>query len=238
MTTEDIEIEIHDDHDQIDVETHEAPTRQRKSKWGLVRNVLRAISLFKTHEAEPVGVDELIDGIRQIPTDKVYQLHRSRTRENSAYVVALKDLRRESTFGNCVERGNPLDLKIMKCLMNEDPYKLLRDSSHPLALINKRNPNGQTPLYVACKNGNFEAVMLIISSNADHRLASLVDGEEESSLEVAVRWGHNNIVKELLKLEWPKKVLHKARKIASTSDMQELLKRKKTQKVGCRCIIY
>ncbi|OMJ78930.1 hypothetical protein SteCoe_21150 [Stentor coeruleus] len=235
MTTEDINIEI--DDDQNDMQTHDALNQKKKSKWRLVRNVLRAISLFKTHEAEPVGVDELISGIRQIPTDKIYQLHRSRTRENSAYVVALKDLRRESTFVNCVERGNPLDLNIMKSLMDEDPYKLLRDSTHPLALINKRNQNGQTPLYVACKNGNFEAVMLIISSKADHRLTSLVDGEEESSLEVAVRWGHNNIVKELLKLEWPKKILHKARKIASTSEMQELLK-KKTHKIGCRCSIY
>ncbi|OMJ82127.1 hypothetical protein SteCoe_17245 [Stentor coeruleus] len=235
MKTEDVDIEFQDD--QSNIENQEGHTKQKKSKWGLVRNVLRAISLFKTHEAEPVGVDELISGIRQIPTDKIYQLHRSRTRENSAYVVALKDLRRESTFISCVERGNPLDLKVMKAIMNEDPYKILRDSTHPLALINKRNQNGQTPLYVACKNGNFEAVKLILSCNPDHRLTSLVDGEEESSLEVAVRWRHINIVNELLKLEWPKKALHKARKIASTAEMQKLLK-KKNNKIGCRCSIY
>lgn len=241
MDIEEISLELKEDNqnesknDIKKQKDNQNPTLPKKSKWGLVRNVVRAISLFKTQEVETISVDELIDGIRQIPTDKVYQLHRRRSRENSAYVVAINDLRRESTFGECVERGNPNDLKIMQALMSDDPYKLLRDSTHPLALINKRNVKGQTPLYVACKNGNLEVVLQLISVKADHRLTSLIDREEETCLEVAVRWGHNKIVQELLKLDWPKKCLEKARKLASTQEMQGCFKKSKS-KCGCFCI--
>lgn len=164
-----------------------SPLSPKKSKWNLLRNVVRAVTLFKSHEANQPEINELISEIKGIPTDKAYQLKRSRTRENSAYLIAIKDLRREESLMKCVERGNSNDLEQIKLEIDQDPYKLLRNSNHPLALINKRNRDGQTPLYIACKHGNIEVFNLLMRENADYLLLSLVDGEEESNLEVSIR---------------------------------------------------
>ncbi|OMJ72448.1 hypothetical protein SteCoe_29102 [Stentor coeruleus] len=211
-----------------------------KSKWPLLRNVIRAISLFKSHEVnEAKDVNELIHEINAIPTDKVYRLKRNRSRENSAYIVAIKDLRREQSLIQCVERGKPEDLDQIKLEIEQDPYKLLRNSTHPFSLINKRNREGQTPLYIACKNGNVEVVMLLLAEGADYLMTSIVDGEEETNLEVSVRWGHFKIVEELLKKKWSKNILEKAKKMCRSPEMIGLFKKGMTKKSKwflCCCI--
>ena len=202
-----------------------APEIRKKTKWNLLRNVVRAVTLFKSHEAnEANDLDILVNEINQIPTDKIYRLKRRMTQENSAYVVALKDLRREQSLHRCVERGNPEDLDTIKLEIEQDPYRLLRNSTHPLALINKRNAQGQTPMYIACKNGNLEVVILLLEENADYLLSSMVDSEEESNLEVAVRWGHHKVAQILLKKNWPKIILNKARKLFINPEMEELFR--------------
>ena len=198
----------------------------RKTKWSLLRNVVRAVTLFKSGKEEEVeevnDLNDLVSTLHQIPTDNMYRLKRRRTQENSAYSVALKDLRREQKLQRCVERGNPEDLDMIKIEISEDPYKLLRNTSHPLSLINKRNKDGQTPLYIACKHGNLEVVQLLMEENADYLMTSLVDNEEESNLEVAVRWGHKRIALELLKKKWPKNIVSRAKSLCRSPDLLEL----------------
>ena len=200
----------------------------KKSKWPLLRNVIRAVTLFKTHEAnEAEDVNQLITEIKAIPTDQVYRLNRSRTRDNSAYSVAIKDLRRQQSIFRCAERGSPDDLKTIQLEIEQDPYRLLRDSSHPNALINKKNNEGQNPLYMACKHGNLEVVQLLLEQGADHLITSVIDGEEESCLEVAVRWAHYKIVEELLKKQWSKKSISKAKKLCRSQEMVQLFNGKR-----------
>jgi ankyrin repeat protein len=148
--------------------------------------------------------------------------------------VALKDLRRAQRLKKCVERGNPDDLEQIKLEIDQDPYKKIRLTSHPLALINKRDTNGQTPLYIACKNGNLEVVMLLLKEKADYLLTSQVEDEQETNLEVAVRWGHKRIVQELLKLKWSKIDLAKAKHLCRADDMCKFFK-KSSRKKSCFC---
>lgn len=220
---------------EIPKETKKILCSSAKRKWSLLRNVVRAVALFKTYEVqEAEDVDRLVDEVKRLPTDRMYQLKKSRNRENSAYFVAIKDLRREQNLRKCVERGNLDDINQIKVEIDQDPYKLLRNSSHPLALINKRNSDGQTPLYIACKNGHLDVALLLLSENADYLMTSIIDNEEETNLEVAVRWGHTKIAQELLKLKWPKSVLIKAKALCRTSDMVALFKKQK-KKNGCWC---
>lgn len=208
----------------------------KKKYWRLLRNVLKAISLFKNLEARETSVNEIIEEIKKIPTDNDYRLFQYQVRERSAFARALKDIRREQSFLKCVHRGHPEDLDQIKIELNDDPYRLLRDSSHPLALMNKRNQDGLTPLYIACRNGNYEVVKYLLDQNADFLINSTVETETESNLEVAVRWGHLKIVLELLKYKWPKSTISKARKLTKDSKILKILKNpQKKHSFWCFC---
>lgn len=208
----------------------------RRSHWALVRNVFGALARFKSHEVKEASINEIINEIRQIPTDREYQLNKSKTYENSAFSTAIKDLRREMSFMQCVERGHLEDLSQIKVELLNDPYKILRNSNHPFALINKRNKDGLTPLYIACRNGNYEVVKCLLDEEADYLITSQVGNEEESNLEVAVRWSHTKIVKELMSKKWPKSVIKKAKKICSNHEIRDLLYlNKKRKKWFCFC---
>ena len=124
----------------------------------------------------------------------------------------------------------------IKLEIEMDPYRLLRNTSHPLSLLNKRNNSGQTPLYIACKNGNLAVVVLLLAEGADYLLNSAVDGEEESNLEVAVRWGHKKVVVELLKLRWPKAMYLKAKALGRNTEIVALFKKySKKRSSWCFC---
>ncbi len=208
----------------------------KKKYWVLLRNVLRAIVLFKIHEAKETSVNEIIKDIQRIPTDQDYQVLKTRTLEHSAFRLALKDIRREQIFSNCVSRGNQEDLDQIKIELVNDPYQLILTSSHPLALINKRNKDGLTPLYGACRNGNYEVVKCLLEASADFLIDSLVENETESNLEVAVRWGHTNIVLELAKYKWPKKTLKRARELTKDPQIHSILKDPKKKKASFWCL--
>lgn len=207
-----------------------------KHHWCLLRNVVRAVTLFKNYDAHHAELNELISDIKKIPTDKQYRESRLISRQHSAYHVALQDLRREQSLLQCVERGNPDDLIQIKLEIEQDPYKRIRNNTHPLALINKRNANGQTPMYIACKNGNLEVVLLLLEENADYLIGSVIDLEEETNLEVAVRWGHKKIVEVLLKLPWPKQILEKARSLCRGPDMLGLFKKSSKRRWTWCCL--
>ena len=212
------------------------PKLSSNHHWCLLRNVLRAVALFKTTEAkEAYDLNELIASIEHIPTDQSYQEKAKRNMINSAYNQALDELRREQNMKRYIERGDQEDLMQIKIEIEMDPYKKLHNTSHPLSLLNKRNKSGQTPLYVACKNGNLAVIMLLLTEGADYLLESLVDGEEESNLEVAVRWRHKRVVIELLKLKWPKAVYLKAKTLGRNSEIEALFNKYSKKKWNWCC---
>mmetsp|Transcript_7436 Transcript_7436/g.7315 ORF Transcript_7436/g.7315 Transcript_7436/m.7315 type:complete len:102 (+) Transcript_7436:2-307(+) len=68
----------------------------RKDHWNLLRNVLRAVTLFRCHDViSSQDPEQLVGEIQKIPTDYEYRKIQSERRGSSAYSVALNDLRRE-----------------------------------------------------------------------------------------------------------------------------------------------
>ena len=113
----------------------------------------------------------------------------------------------------------------------------IEDHEH---LINKRNKYGQTPLYVASKNGHLKVIQFFIKEGADPHLTSLIgDGfgsdddlnkkfnessiEEESILDVAVRWSHKSVAEYLIQnIDWSRDEIYKATKQSKRVDSKEL----------------
>jgi ankyrin repeat protein len=80
-------------------------------------------------------------------------------------------------------------------------YRFIFDKGHPERLSNKRSSNGETPLYVASKNGHlnvrlvlwsikviFQMVKLLLENEADpYALHKAENAQSENVLDVAVR---------------------------------------------------
>lgn len=197
---------------------------EKKNHWKLLRNVVKAISLMKIHNCYAPDITDLLNEIKQIPTDQIYRQQKQKYQEQSAYRIAIEDIRREQRVFMHVERGGPEDLIALNNEFQEDPYRYLRMNSHPLSLVNKRGPNQQTPLYVAAKNGNSEVCKLLLELNADHLLSSQIENEQETALEVATRWGYTKVVQVLLThRKWPKKILKNALAKSNTRTISKLL---------------
>ncbi|CDW79759.1 UNKNOWN [Stylonychia lemnae] len=88
-----------------------------------------------------------------------------------------------------------------------DPRRHIRAINDPDHLVNKKNENGQTPLYVAAKNGHLRVIQFFIEEGANPHLLSIITSsneekqkkiERESILDVAI--GPKTIQKELQKL--------------------------------------
>ena len=210
----------------------------KNSKWVLLRNVFKAIFLFKHHEAYVLtDLNELISELEAIPTDKSYKFMKTIINDHSPYNIALKDLRKCQNFEKLVQRGSSEDIRSIIHEIQQDPYMQLKNADHPFAIINRRNSQGQTPLYVACKNGNFELVSTLLLLNADHLLTSKIDGEQETCLEVAIRWMHYNVVKLLLSKNWGKNDFKKAKRMSRTKEMVQLFESFSKEKSKFFCCV-
>lgn len=96
--------------------------------------------------------------------------------------------------------------------LDRDPKKHFYDRSNPNHLINKANRLNQTPLYLACRNGNLAVVTFFVEQQADpHLLSNIDDDEQETPLEVAARWNHQSVVKYLLdNVNWSEEEIKRA----------------------------
>ena len=211
---------------------------EKKDRWKLLRNVVKAISLMKIHNCEAPELADLLNEIRQIPTDQAYRQQKQRNLSQSAFRTAIEDVRREQRVFMYAERGGPEDLEALTRELEEDPYRYLRMNSHPLSLVNKRGLNRQTPLYVAAKNGNQKICKLLLELHADPLLTSQIENEQETALEVAARWGYSKVVHVLLtNKNWPKRILKKALAKSTTTSIRKLLRSyiQARKYSGCSC---
>jgi hypothetical protein len=212
------------------------------SKWSLLRNVVKAVRLLRVQDvASHEDVNLLIKEIQQIPSDNIYRTRRRKEKEASAFSIAVKDHRREMRLFQCVERGHPEDLEEIKIHVDEDPYRHIRSPTHPQSFVNKPGSNGQTPLYVAAKHGNFTIVNYLVEAGADPRLPSIVEDRElETPLEVASRWGHYKVVEYLLgQFNWPKSIIKRCLKISHNKQTRNELQAKLGRSVNkkkCFCV--
>ena len=81
-------------------------------------------------------------------------------------------MRRAERVFEFVAGGSRVDIRSLKREFEIDPKRNMRDRNDPEHMINKCSRNGQTPLYVACKHGNFEMVRFLLSEGANPHLKS------------------------------------------------------------------
>ncbi len=111
----------------------------------------------------------------------------------------MDDLRQQDRFFELIQKGGDKDIPLILKELEKDPKRHFYDRSNPVHMINKPNRMLQTPLYVACRNGNLAVVTFLLQEGADpHILSSVDNDEEETPLEVSVRWNHKVIVEFLL----------------------------------------
>ncbi|CAG9332292.1 unnamed protein product [Blepharisma stoltei] len=215
-------------------------TIPKRSHWNLLRNVVKAISLFRNQEIKTYDdIDELLAEIKRLPTNEEYKESQETQLECSPFQIAINDLRNQDKFFSAVERGNSEDLKAISEYIANDPYRYLRLPNHPFSIVNKRNRFGHTPLYIACKNANYDVVELLLKNNADPLITSKVEESYENCLDVAVRWRHVKIVELLLTKEWPRDIIQRAIDKCTQEKIKAMLKTKikKTKNKGkCFCV--
>ena len=236
MEIHDITVELIEPNDLTMPLTPLSP--YRRDHWGLLRNVIKAISLFRTQDVElQSDLENLINDIRKIPSDNIYRFNQRKQKENSPFAQAIKDHRRQEILFSCVERGSSEDLLQIQKELSDDPYRYLHCGSHPFSLVNKRHiATNQTPLYVAAKHGNIEVVKLLVEQGADHLITSLVEGGQETSLEVSSRWGHVKVIEYLVNhCNWPEKIKKRANRYSHVGEIKKLLAGKDIKKC---CILF
>lgn len=59
--------------------------------------------------------------------------------------------------------GSKEDYEFIKEILQKDPRKNLRNAGDPDLIANRVNKSGQTPLYIACQNGNLDVQFCIKS---------------------------------------------------------------------------
>lgn len=114
--------------------------------------------------------------------------------------------------------------KIIK-LVKDDPKRNLFDESQKNKFfINQKNYDGMTPLFIACLNGHLKVVEILIANSADHLIKCGEKNEEQSVLDVSIRWGHIKLVNYFIALEWPIAYLKSGLKEASFRNNIEMMK--------------
>lgn len=194
------------------------------SKWSLLRNVLNAITRFKSAEVRVVDdIDGLISEVRSRNTSGMI------TRVFSSREYFIRDAINEHKISDLLFRylraGDLNDLKKIEEIIENDPRIFIRSEVDNEFLVNKCNILGHTPMYESIMHGNLEAVQLLLKHGANPHIKSKVDLEEfESNLEVACRWNHTKIVEFLLKATvWSYIEVKDAVKVASNEAIKNML---------------
>lgn len=204
--------------DGVIIEINDNPDRKesakvvvkRRSKWALVRCVLRAITLFQTNVTETINNEEDFNkALENIKSSR--RSFKERHREYEKHF-------REERFYDLIARGDITDIKEIEDILHKTrkPYE---------DLINRPNRLGKTPLYIATQDGNLAMVKYLISKKANPLIVSRVSElKTESNLLVAARWKHAKIVEFYLNFYvWPFEELKKAKKEAGNSQVREIL---------------
>lgn len=191
------------------------------SKWKLLRNVVQAVSRFKSTEVKVVDdVEDLISEIRFCATSSQF----NRMLSSREYYVrdAINEHKVSELLFRYIRLGNINDLRRTEEIISNDPRIFIRSKVDDEFLVNKCNLLGHTPLYEASRQGNLEAMELLLKYGANPHLLSRIDlNEYESVLEVACRWNHIKIVKTLLNCSvWTVKEINNSLKVACNESIK------------------
>lgn len=200
-------------------------------RWTKLRNTFRAMYLLAHQDALVVtDLEGLLQNINSTTISSFNSMKRASTLNR-----AIQQHRNSLEFFDLLSRASTQDLEKVEDLILNDPGRYIREYSSPDSILNRKNLNGQTPLYIACKYGNSNAVTLLLKYRADPYIQSNAGSEMETCLEVSARWGYLNIVKILLaQADWPVRELQKAMKITSNSEISLYIRGcMKHRRVGC-----
>lgn len=79
--------------------------------------------------------------------------------------------------------------------------------------------NGKTLIYLACQEGKEEILIYFLNKGLNAKIPSIIDGNNETPLECACRWGYLKIVQILLnRVSYTKKEIKKCLKINGISE--------------------
>jgi hypothetical protein len=93
-------------------------------------------------------------------------------------------------------------IKIVEILQSDTKLHIYGEAQKHYYFVNQKNDVGITPLYMSCLNGHVKVVELLIKYSADHLQKCGEKHEEQSVLDVSIRWGHVKLVEYLLTLKW------------------------------------
>jgi Ankyrin repeats (3 copies) len=149
---------------------------------------------------------------------------------------SIVQFREKNKFFELITSGKAADLTRLEAFLKSDPYQFIYDARDPMSLVNRPNPSGQRPLYVAAKHGNLEAMRLLVKYKADPALKSNIKlkekvSAEESVLDAAARWNNTPILEYLLyNFEWSKIEKSKAASFSNSPVIQNMLLNKNKEK--------
>jgi ankyrin repeat protein len=149
---------------------------------------------------------------------------------------ALDDLRQQDRFFDLIQKGGDKDIPLLQRELDRDPKRHFYDRSNPAHLINKTNRLNQTPLYLACRNGNLAVVTFLLRQQADpHILSNIHNDDKESPLDVAVRWDHKKIVEFLLEnVQWTEDEIKRTIKQEDINlELQRILRAYSKRRFNC-----
>lgn len=110
-------------------------------------------------------------------------------------------------------------------MLDSDPKKHMYDIDSHYHMLNRWNTHRQSPLYIAAKHGHLDMMTFLLDIGADPKFPSLVSRiEQETILDVSVRWSHVHIVSFLLaRVQWTKdEIMSAFEHVKEESDNNEI----------------
>jgi len=196
--------------------------------WKKLRNVLNAVVAFKRCEVKVVeNLDDLVEEVKNSPSRHLDCKSKSTTFE------AIDEHKLIESLFFYISRSSKEDLIRIENLIESHPKRYTRNAFDPEHFLNKANITGTRPINEAAKNGYSETVQLLIDHGANPKLRNK-DGEH--CLSVAVRWGHLNVVKSLLRsCSWTRREISDAVPYAVNHNILKMLTDSMPKK-KCHCL--
>ena len=216
-------------------------------RWRKVSNFFRSISSFRKYGTKNIESDVELDNDMLDYKDRLFpNTVRMRDDEEKKVEKEGDSLLNRINQMNSFEKEN-YQLYLKKCIYNElvdcnvtstdinkEINKLLNknpvyitDYSDPSCEFNKPLENGQTLFYVACKEGNIEAIKTFLAKKLNPTIKSKIGPKlQESPLSVACRWGLTRVVKFLLEnIKYVEKDIKETLKIKNLNkEIEKMLK--------------
>jgi ankyrin repeat protein len=104
--------------------------------------------------------DQIINNINNSPRKKKGSIHPMSSMNFT--MMAIDEIRTAERLFEFVAIGGEKEIKLVNKELFIDPKRHIYDKKDPNHLINRYNRLRQTPLYVACKNGNLQMVKFLL----------------------------------------------------------------------------